>query len=428
MRTSRNPRRLRRAEPGSPTSEMTNASTNVVLHVIAGGGLALLAFAGYFKGSPLFANLPLDLSLVGALFTAVPIAVWLLRRPFAVPHFRLIFAFLLLFAVAAIPSVDVTEYSRPKTLEALILVPLTLMGGISILRFRRARAIWLVLVVALGFLVGGLALAFPDVTAADLGRLSLEGGSTIGISRGMSAAVVVLFISALFGRRFRLLTAAAGVALALIMVMTGSRGPVLSAVIAVAATVCLAPQRGRSFRILAGGFALAAVVVGVVASEFASDRLRTFQDTSTQARIVLWEAAARTAAQNPFGIGWGQFYWYLRPQETLDTGYTQYPHNLVLEVAVEAGWLAALILIVLIAYAVWEQARSATTPVEAGMLGFLILMVASAMVSGDVPGNRGVWLALGASFVAGGAFAPSSSQRDATGVPQQGGSRIINSP
>ncbi len=169
-------------------------------------------------------------------------------------------------------------------------------------------------------------------------------------------------------------------------VSTGSRGPILAAIMSLFITVMLAPgfkrYRLRVMSVLA--------LIGIAAIPFIrgnaaegagriSSLLAGEGDTSTEARERLWGSAYRTMGENPFfGIGWGAF------SERFGT----YPHNLVLELTAEAGIIITTIFIVFIIFSLVRSLRAAIDIDNIIFFCLLLFSFIMAMVSNDFNGNR----------------------------------------
>jgi O-antigen ligase len=103
---------------------------------------------------------------------------------------------------------------------------------------------------------------------------------------------------------------------------------------------------------------------------------------------VLYDLAWHLGLSHPIGLGWGGYANYAPAN-------LEYPHDIVLEVFAEAGWLAAASLVLWIGY-VWARARRRANDFE-GMasLAVLTFMLMNALVSGDINDNRTFFLAIG---------------------------------
>ena len=121
-----------------------------------------------------------------------------------------------------------------------------------------------------------------------------------------------------------------------VLLESGSRGPLSSAIVAILVGSLLTQFRPAYLRTLAFvGLLAAGVLVAYNAAPLASeqrikDLLQGDTTGSVDGRIRLYHDAIQSILQRPFGIGWGQF------QGITFLGYT-YPHDLPLEVLAEAG-------------------------------------------------------------------------------------------
>jgi O-antigen ligase len=111
-------------------------------------------------------------------------------------------------------------------------------------------------------------------------------------------------------------------------------------------------------------------------------------DTSTQARLQLYGSALDAALTHPEGIGWGNLWTHIPAWALLDSGYRQYPHNLLIEVITEAGWLAGIALVVVLVAALRRARWHMTSATGRAVFALLMFFLLNAMVSGDINDNR----------------------------------------
>ncbi len=76
---------------------------------------------------------------------------------------------------------------------------------------------------------------------------------------------------------------------------------------------------------------------------------------SVQARLVVWEASYKIMLDNPFGVGYGVFPWYL-PYYS-DIVMFKATHNIYLKVGTEIGIAGLLVFLYLIAALLWHALR-----------------------------------------------------------------------
>ena len=365
----------------------------------------LLLYAGYFKASPLLSWVPVDLTLLGALLTLVgvvavlsgilyqgePAPYWRCGRhscPMAILHAN-------------------NTYGSSKSLRLFTLTLLAALGPLFLIRSERRQQTWVFMQIALGAVlaIGTTLSPVPNGLQDYIYRQATAGADPIGAGRAAGVAVVGCFALALAGHRRRAWLTAAGAALIVPMFMSGSRGPVASAAAALAAVAVLAPGRGtmRAVRVavIAAGMALTyALTIGRTTGGTGRIALTLLkgsdQDNASQLRLMLWHYTLAYLPGHPWGA-WGGL------QDT--TGYVllglglRYPHNVLLEVTAEAGWIAGAAVIVFLWAALRRLRAAAVSPFPAALFGIAVFFTLNAMVSGDVNDNRTMWASLAIGWV-----------------------------
>lgn len=370
------------------------------MHFLGALGLIALAAGGYVAGVPLVAaTLPASPIVLGLVLTLACLAV----RPSGTPASWK--ALWLPVTVAAVFLLGVpfaqtdTAYGQEK-LTLLLLVPVCVWAGREILQAEQARWWWLVFVVAYGYLVAALMLVAPDAREALSGRLAVEGSNTIAGAMATAGGALVLAVLAATGARRPGGLLLATVPLLLAALATGSRGPVLAAVTAglfVVVAARGARRRGPLLVLVVGG--AATVWVGRQGGVFLN-RFAVTTDASTEARVLMWRFTLDHSAAHPLGTGWGSLDVAYAQTSGLRSMIVAYPHNLPLEVAAEAGWLALLILVTVVVWVVSRQVATADGPAAWAMVALVVFFAVEAMFSGDVPSHRTLWVMLGAAAAA----------------------------
>jgi O-antigen ligase len=226
------------------------------------------------------------------------------------------------------------------------------------------------------------------------------------IELGRDAAtgiLLALYLGAAARRRVvRVLALATLPILAIALFAAGSRGPVLGLAASAVVFFALAARTRvarRRISFVALGVAASSVVVPRVVPH--NDLARGLQilvnglGASSNGRGQLWSEAATVFGNHTLvGIGTGGFA-YLEPIQ-------RYPHNLVLELAVETGILGAGLVLWAIAvayqksFATWRHASDDRARLASALVvAFLTGAVVNACVSGDLPVNGAVWIGLG---------------------------------
>lgn len=258
--------------------------------------------------------------------------------------------------------------------------------------------------VAAGLLTATNLLAYGDLAAE---RTIISDGNPINVARpiGMAAALVLTYLG-LEGHKSMAKASLCSCALALLLfgiLLTGSRGPLVAALVAALGTVLLACPtwkhrlRWAAVGVVGLGLLLAVGARQPIASPYGgvrrvADRFSTLgsnrSDRSRIARLrVAWDGFVDSSGT---GIGTGDY------AVLYEGDAREYPHNVLFEVAVEQGvpGLAALAVVLAMPMASWVRlVRS--THVEAGSKAVASLWayaLLNALISMDIAGNSALWV------------------------------------
>lgn len=397
---------------------------SLLLAVGVPGGLSLLVWpevtlvlytnAGLFKADPRLSALsgPVDITLALAAVLVATLAYRLVLRRERMVWSREI-SLVFLFAGVILMGLIYTPAGSYATEKAFRFLSLTMLAFfVPILVIKSYRSLWLFLIGWLGFA------ALLSVEAlGQLGngqRLSAFNATTISISRAVGVAILILLFAVVIGRVSRRwqLTAAAGMALMmLVLVGTGSRGPLLVLGVTTLFTMGIAflkpGRRARSLLIVA---ILAITVAGVFVSGLVpATSLERFSglidqeqgiDTSSQARLMVMQVAWHLFTTSPFiGRGTGSV-------SAFDVGRElTYPHNILLELAAETGIVGLGLYLAIVSMVLWQllanwSQQTAASPLYLALLATIIFTLLNAMVSGDLNDNRDLWLFAGTAVAA----------------------------
>jgi O-antigen ligase len=370
---------------------------------------ALYLVIGLFKEEAVVKSLPVDATLaLGLLLALVCGARLVTGRVRTVPYgFALTIAVVALSLVASLAWTTAHSYGSQKTTTYLTVTMLAI--GAPFFLFERwadlRRFFTWTVVVAVP--VALLALAHPSV---DTGRLA--GDNTIGTSRLLCIAALILVLGALGRSRIRLPAAVLAAAFIAIAAGVGSRGPILSFGLTLAVT--LAAWLLRVPRKVAPVLAVATVSIAVVPfvslpasssqrlSEAAHDPVATFREND---RYFLAQQAFELIDRHPIrGAGAGAF-------STVNPT-AKWPHNIFLELWSELGLAALLVVATGIVAALVGLFRLAWRLPTHGreqelvyiLLAVFVFNVLAVQVSGTINDNRDFWgmLAIVSLVVAGG--------------------------
>jgi len=366
---------------------------------------ALFLTAGYFKSDPRLAWIPLDLTVGLAALLMIAVVHSLASEPL-----KLNAALPLALALFVVMSVSLmfttwTPYAVEKVSRFYTLTLIAFLAPVFLVRdLEEARRLFNSLcIVGLAITLDASLTLFGSLGTTNAAfRLNTGGASTISLARIAGTAGVWLIVSTLQGSTRQLLTTSIGVAaITIAMLGNGSRGPLLAIVLSLCAAMILFYRADE--RAIGRGIGIAVIIVFSVVIGFAiapsqsRQRISSFLSDPTGANeedsqsVEIRKDASGIAlveiGKSPLGLGWGGF-------DALSIAHNApvvYPHNLLLEVFVETGWLSGLFLCGLLAYAFYRAALLGvlTQRTEANALFTLLLFsFINSLVSGDLNDNR----------------------------------------
>jgi O-antigen ligase len=223
----------------------------------------------------------------------------------------------------------------------------------------------------------------------------------IGLGRGAAEGLLIAIYLMLSKRAAttRLWAVAALPALAIAVVASGSRGPVVGLAIGLVVLLALTATNTRARRrLLVVAAAILVAVIAVVQTVPTSTLSRSLEvivssgsDLSTNGRSQLWALAWQNFIDHPLtGLGTGGFA-DLQPVEL-------YPHNFLLEGAAELGIAGLLALIGLVAWTsvrigrAWFATRDEDRLLAAVIAALFAMAVVNALFSSALPNNKEAWL------------------------------------
>lgn len=388
-----------RVEPHVPAAS-PNRSAHVVMASPVGAVLLLgLCCVGYFKGTAPFQLLPVDATLVFAVAVCAGVfAHAVARRWTEGPVLAAVVGLWMIFGLGAASVIGSGRgYDKVALLATVTLLCAT--APCFFLCEQRAQRWWLGGVVVLSAVMAAAVLVAPDLGVQEqFGRLQLEGGVTIGSSRVIGAGIVIAIVFGLAAKSRRLLWWSGAAAGTGILVAIGSRGPFLALIVAVLLVLLLGRVfrgvRTPSFVTIAMGLVFLAWGITASGSRAAARILRVVTGEELDvSREYLLEQAWAGALAHPLGVGWGGF----GSLGAVDRTYGDpaiYPHNIVLEITVESGWIAGAAFVVIAGVSLLGYVRASTSPEAAALLGLGVYWLLVAQTSSDVNGNRMTWASI----------------------------------
>jgi O-antigen ligase len=297
-----------------------------------------------------------------------------------------------------------SSYGTDKAFRFVLLTMLAFLTPLVVLK--SLRSVWIFF---LGWL--GIAALLSIDALGRLGtgqRLSGFSGTNIGVSRTIGVAVIILLFFVWMSRvslSWRILAVIGAGVMGLVMVGSGSRGPLLMLGGAVMLTlgVSIAGPGHRMRSMLTIGI-IVIVALGVFSSGLipaaSLERFDTLfnesdVDTSAQARRLVMDQAWQLFTTSPvIGHGTGSV-------SAFGAGRDQiYPHNILLELAAETGLLGLGLYLAIVGMVLQRllsrlSGASAQKPLWLTLLAMVLFSLLNAMVSGDLSDNRDMWLFAG---------------------------------
>lgn len=291
------------------------------------------------------------------------------------------------FALMASHALFVTpeqNYGLDKLTSLLTLTLLTTLSASIVSgesRVTRLAMVWTVVAAGLGLLAAleVLVLGGDDLT----GRAEGFAESPIWLARAIMTGAVLCFWLMVKG------VIPPPLAIAIIVVdfvgilSTGSRGPLLGAVVGVAIIAIFGIKwtRRRLAVATVGLSALTGILV-TLAAILDSRILRLGLGGESDAqRQEYWSLSLQSIAREPFGVGFG--HWADATSPTL--GLPRYPHNLFLESGSELGWFWLIALLGITALAAVTGIKNVrTSPHALALLGVFVAETIQVSISGDL--------------------------------------------
>jgi hypothetical protein len=366
--------------------------------------LASFLFAGDLKADPRLAWLPVDLTLLTAACLCAVLAVRVargvrVRCPRVLALVGLLYLSFLPGLWGAVPTAY--GFQKVATLFTFTLLsslaPLLLLEEAADLdRMVHALACFC-LVITLGGLFGG------GAGGAAAERLQAFGAGTISLGRATGFLFLVAALGLADGGPLPALTFGILTLAGITALYSGSRGPILAALLVLGLLFTLGRHRlGRRAWKLAGlAVALTALLAGSLAQAPAGSlrRVEAFfhgqAGASERYRLAALQGSWNLIQAAPQGLGWGRFATDMDPEKGLDR---QYPHNLLAEVALEGGWLCGLALALVLALAVASAWSRTALPQGRLVFAGVVFYLVNGLVSGDVNDNRPLFLLVTAAL------------------------------
>ncbi|MGE5631379.1 MAG: O-antigen ligase family protein [Caulobacteraceae bacterium] len=351
--------------------------------------LVLLITTGFYK--PITLNLPIDITLLVAVLTTAIVIFEFVKHNFMFNKAVLLVLFMFLIVLPTVRFGSFNEYSKDKTIYWYTLTLLSAIAPMLIIKTQdELRHFYKAIIVILS--LHSLYALANLITHRNLTRLESV-SDTIALGRA-SGMLVLLVLILILQRKVKY-----SIGIPLICVLTfldissGSKGPILFTFIVAAIVFTVFKWRHRTFHSMAIIFSIIILVAFLNLSsslmpQASFDRVMQFLNgevsTSLNTRITLYTNSIESIKNNAFGIGFGNAQNVINKNISDGITYT-YPHNIILEIFLECGWLIGLLFITFWGFSIFHAYKKAKLN-ENFMFTFTVLLFLflNAIVSGEI--------------------------------------------
>jgi O-Antigen ligase len=291
--------------------------------------------------------------------------------------------------------IEWNEYSTKKiTLLILVLIVCFLVPLHLITRVKHAYIFSKSLAI-LGFILGLYSIVLFLTTQSNI-RFTIEGANPIYVGRAVGFTVLFTAILFLQKRIPIYIFFPVSIINILVLISTGSKGPLVSIMITFILIYFIFYKKDFSklVFILLGCVAIGIVVNNIIPIQ-ALDRIfvifgNSTDSTSLSSRIELYKVALSLIPYNPMGIGVGGF--------SLISVHP-YPHNLILEIFLELGWLFGVYFLLILSISIIINIKLAKVNRYMVInLGLLLYSLFNSFFSGDITSAKELYVAMAVSI------------------------------
>ena len=370
--------------------------------------LGCLMVVGTFKGAPQLEGSLIDLTV--ALVLAI---VWCMGRAFlnkssiSVPREFWFYGPILFMMLLSLLYTPDLSGGIDKTARFFIICGVAILGPFAVLttQARLRRFFWTLLMAAL------IASAMSLPMLGGRARLTAPGGDTIQLGHVAAVGIAIVWFGLMPGRKLlvRLILYGCIAVLAVALVGSGSRGPIIALGAAILISIWQRRRVGFTVpQLLFDSVFLFGMVILVLPfvhipkeSIDYLGRLLSFKSTAAYLgpRAGLLQLGWELTLAHPLtGVGIGGF-----PGLYTDVG--KWPHSIPLEIGSELGLLAALsfccllFLALMTAFREFVSGEDGSRTIRNLMFCFIVIVTISMLNTGNLNDNRQLWTALSLPFL-----------------------------
>jgi O-antigen ligase len=358
---------------------------------------ALFLLAGIFKPNPESGHSAFDLTVLTALITLGCVAWTFFRvRRQPVGPFLLLLFFFLLF-IPTLFWMDWSSYAVEKVSRFYTLTLLATVVPLYLVRTNEELRRFLSGFVFLCTVVAAAALVVMVSQGSELDRLMVLDATTIMTGRAVGAVTLVASLAWFEGCTNRFVVGIVLVILPTVLVATGAKGPIVATPLALFATLLLLRAKVRPYltRLLlicllgAGVFYLSLPIIPWTSLFRVGTFVAGQMGSSELDRVSFYADSLEGIKKSPEGLGLGGF------ASKFGVGgdeVREFPHNIVLEVFLEGGWVAGLYFMFLVVFGlarIYSAARNRGAPfIHKLVFCLIIFFLANDLVSGELNDSK----------------------------------------
>lgn len=378
--------------------------------------LGLLFFSAFLVSGALkpegtlISKLPFNITIATMALSLIFCTIWFLSHTSSFKPIPVLLV-LLLFATFApgivnAPSIPAASTKMLEvftgTLTASICLTILLDRQEFILRYLKITH-FIALVGILNFLTGGITTLLLLQGGGEVDRVAMFGVNPIEFGRLAGALFLVSCLFIINKTKIKIITPywyfMAGLGL-LAGMLSGSRGPVFAAIIVMAFYLMLNLKLKRiNLKII---LISVCIILGFVFTVYRLIPESSYErivgtilsgktDDSMNLRAISYDKSLYIILRHPSGIGWAGFVTWVN---LFDGMPYQYPHNILVEIFLEGGWIPGFVFVSLMGYSFIKIVKNRQNYLYGLLACLYFYYLINAMVSSDIVGNRTVFALL----------------------------------
>lgn len=400
------------AERRSGFLSQIGSSKHLLASRLAAVCFALFVFAGYYKAADFLKPAPIDLTLLFWI-ASLGFCLAFLWRDRCLPMVSVALAAVFLaLAMGLHWPESFSDYAGQKEIRLFTLTAVAAFAPLILLRDTVSRNTFFWVVGLLGMIMAAIA-AYEVIASGFSFRAQVFNTNPILLARASGFATLILCLAFWHGRIKLVTFVTAMTVVVLGLLVSGTRGPLVALVVALASALPLCAMTSESRRRVWGtviaclaGFAGIIVFLAIERPRIGQRFVRLIEGEwghTEISRWALWQQSLEVIRESPLGVGWGRLSNWVQVYN--DDILLRHSHNIFLEIASEAGWPAGMLFLLFIVLTLAALLRTFLREIDGSdrsaaretvfVLAALVYWLLCAFFSGDVNDNRPLWALIG---------------------------------